>query len=110
MALTENAGRHKECLGSELELKEVPGSPSEQFQGDGKDKILHSSLTIDGLQILTGSDMTDMDGYTKGNKISLALNCNREPEIFSVFEKLGKGGRVSTPLKEVFWEAYSVRW
>jgi len=90
---------YKECLGGQLELKEAVDSPHEQFQGDGKDKILHSSLTIEGMQILMGSDMTDMDGYTKGNNIALALDCNNEAEIISLFDKLGKGGRVSAPLK-----------
>lgn len=96
---------YKECLGGELEIKETAGSPSEQFQGDSKDKILHSSLTIEGVQIIMGSDMTDQEGYTKGNNIALVLNCNSEAEIFSLFDKLGKGGRVSSPLKEEFWGA-----
>ncbi len=94
---------YKECLGGELELKETAGSPSEQFQGDVTNKIMHSSLTIDGLQILMGSDMTDKDGYTKGNNIALALNCNSEEEIYSLFEKLSKGGEIYAPLKEEFW-------
>lgn len=96
---------YKECLGGKLELKEATGSPSEQFQDDSKNKILHSSLTIDGVQILMGSDMTDQDGYTKGNNIALALNCDSETEIFSLFDKLSKSGRVSAPLKEEFWGA-----
>jgi len=109
---------YKECLGGELELQVKDSSPSGQFQSNGKDKILHSSLTIDGVQVLMGSDMTDQDGYTKGNNIALALNCDSEVEIFSLFDKLGKGGRVSAPLKEEFWGAllgtlidkYGIKW
>jgi len=96
---------YNECLGGELELQDMVASPSEQFKHKGKDKILHSSLTIDGVQILMGSDMTDQDGYTKGNNIALALSCGSEAEIYALFDKLGKGGRVAVPLKEEFWGA-----
>ena len=96
---------YKECLGGELELQEAAGSPSEQFQGDGNNKILHSSLTIEGLQILMGSDMTDKDGYIKGNNVALAITCNSQAEIFSLFDKLSKGGSVSARPKEEFWGA-----
>lgn len=96
---------YHECLGGELEIKEMSTSPTQQVRNANKNEILHSSLTIDGLQILMGSDMVDQDGYTKGNNIALALDCSSEQEIFSLFDKLGKSGRVSAPLKEEFWGA-----
>lgn len=96
---------YHECLGGELEVKETSTSPAEQVGDAEENKILHSSLTVDGLQILMGSDMVDQDGYTKGNNIALAISCNSEEEIFRLFDKFGKSGRVSAPLKEEFWGA-----
>ncbi len=96
---------YQECFGGELELQEVAATPVKQFAEGEKNKIFHSSLIKDGLQILMGSDMTDSDGYSKGNNIALAISCNSEEEIYSLFDKLGKGGKVSAPPKVEFWGA-----
>lgn len=109
---------YKECLGGELELQEVSGSPMEQFWKGAKDQIFHSSLTVNGMPVIMGSDMVDQSGYTKGNNVALAMSCSSEEEIRSLFDKLSKGGRVLQPLKEEFWGAifgtmedqYGIRW
>lgn len=69
-----------------------------------KDNILHSSLS-NGSMVLMATDMVTPDGYTKGNNISLSLNCNSEEEINTFFTKLSAGGKVLDPLKEQFWGA-----
>lgn len=96
---------YQECLGGELELQEVGGTPVQQFAESEKDKILHSSLTKGGLQILMGSDMIDQNGYLKGNNIALSISCSSEQEIYNLFDKLSKGGKISAPPKEEFWGA-----
>lgn len=108
---------YQECLGGELELRQVAGSPMEQFWPAGKNQIYHSSLSINGLLIM-GSDMTGPGGQVKGNDISLAIGCSSEEEINSLFDKLGKGGTVMDELKEQFWgdifgaleDKYGTRW
>lgn len=94
---------YQQCFGGELEFQEVAATPVKQFSAGEKDKIYHSSLAKDGLPILMGSDMTDGEGYSKGNNIALAISCNSEEDIYSLFDKLGKDGKVSAPLKEEFW-------
>src|SRR3954453_18134870 len=79
---------YQECLGGELELQEVAGSPMEQFCQGAKDQVFHSSLNINGLPIIMGSDMVDQSGYTKGNNIALAVSCSSEEEIRNLFDKL----------------------
>jgi PhnB protein len=109
---------YQECLGGALEIQEVAGSPAEQFCHGAKDQVFHSSLTINGLQIIMGSDMVDQSGYTKGNNVALAMGCSSEEEIRSLFDKLSKGGRVFQALKEEFWGAifgsiedqFGIRW
>jgi PhnB protein len=109
---------YQACLGGELQLQEVGGSPMEPFWQGAKDQIFHSSLTINGVQVLMGSDMVDQSGYTKGNNIALAMNCKSEEEIHSLFSILSKGGKVFQALKEEFWGAifgsmedqFGIRW
>jgi len=109
---------YKKCLGGELELQEVTGSPMEKFWQGAKDQVFHSSLTINGLPVIMGSDMVDQSGYTKGNNVALAMSCSSEEEIHSLFDKLSKSGRAFQPLKEEFWGAifgsmedqYGIRW
>lgn len=96
---------YQECLGGELELQQVAGSPMEQSWTGAMDQVFHSSLTINGVQILMGSDMTDQAGYIKGTNIALAMGCSNEEEIQTLFARLQEGGRVYHPLKQEFWGA-----
>lgn len=109
---------YQECIGGELELKEVAGSAMEKTWQGNKDQIFHSSLTINGQQMIMGSDMVDQDGYSKGNNIALAMDCSNANEIHTVFEKLSKDGKVFSELKEQAWGAifgslqdkFGIRW
>ena len=96
---------YKECLGGELTLQTVEGSPIEaQCPAAMKGQILHSSLIKNGL-LLMGTDMVGPDGYTKGNNIALSVNCSSEEEINEFFSRLSAGGKIIDPLKVQFWGA-----
>jgi len=69
-----------------------------------KDCILHSTLTRDAL-VLFGSDMVPQSGLSRGNAVSLSLDCGSEDEIKTCFEKLSSGGTADYPLEETFWGA-----
>jgi PhnB protein len=93
---------YQECLGGELHLQPVSGSPMEnQLPHEEKQKILHSSLTNDNL-VLLASDIVEKGKLVKGNTISLSLHCNSEEEIKSFFFKLASGGHVAHPLHHFF--------
>jgi PhnB protein len=93
---------YQQCLGGELRLQTVGGSPMEdQMPSEAKQKILHSSLTKDNL-VLLASDISEKGKLVKGNSISLSLHCNSEEEIISVFAKLASGGQVAHPLHHFF--------
>lgn len=109
---------YKTCLGGDLSLQTVEGSPIEvQCPAGMKHQILHSSLTK-GALLLMGSDMIGPDGYIKGNTVALSLNCSSEEEINSFYTKLSEGGKILDPLKTQFWGAmfgvfndrYGIRW
>ncbi len=96
---------YKKCLGGELVFQTIGESPlSEKMSKKMKDCILHSTLT-NGTLLLMGSDMVSENGLTKGNAVSLTLNCNSEKEIKSCYKKLSAGGQVNHPLEDTFWGA-----
>jgi len=96
---------YKHCLGAELAMQTVEGSPiEEQCPAAMKHQILHASLTKDCLLVM-GSDMIGPDGFHMGTNMSLSLNCCSEEEINVFFSKLSDGGKIIHPLREEFWGA-----
>ncbi len=96
---------YKTCLGGELMLQTIGESPlSEQMPPQMQACILHSTLTTEGF-VLMGSDMTPETGLSKGNAVSLMLNCSNEVEINALFKALSEGGTVKHPLETTFWGA-----
>lgn len=94
---------YQECLGGELNLQTVAGSPIEaQCPPAIHQHILHSSLT-NGPLLLMASDMMAGRGVTKGNSIALNITCGSEEEINSFYNSLSAGGQVLDPLKVQFW-------
>ena len=109
---------YQECLGGELTVQTIEGSPVEaQCPAAMKNHILHASLLKNGL-VLMASDMIGPDGFIKGNTISLSLNCSSEREIKTFFSNLSSGGQITHPLEEQIWGAtfgvltdkYGIRW
>jgi PhnB protein len=109
---------YKECLGGELALQTVEGSPIEaQCPPAIKNQVLHASLMKEAI-LLMGSDMVGPDGFIKGNTMSLSLSCSSEEEINSFFSNLSEGGKIIHPLRVEFWGAifgvftdkFGVRW
>jgi len=93
---------YKECLGGELTLQTVKGSPMEShWPKEMHNNILHASLQKEGLSLL-GSDMVEPVGLSAGNSVSLALICNDEEEIEVFFENLAEGGSVKYPLHNFY--------
>jgi len=93
---------YQACLGGELMMQTVGGSPMEdQMPADAKQKILHASLTRDCL-VLLACDISGSDRLVKGNTISLSLHCSSEEEIKLFFKRLSAGGSIAHPLHEFF--------
>ena len=95
---------YKECLGGELVMQKIGESPmAAQMPGEMAARILHSSLTKEGL-VLMASDMMG-DKIINGNNIILCLNCGSDEEINSFFNNLSTGGKINQPLQQSFWGA-----
>jgi PhnB protein len=95
---------YQKCLGGELFLQTVEGTPvAAQMPTETGQNILHSTLTHGSL-VLKGSDM--MHGErVEGNMVSLMLNCNSDAEIRQFFTALSADGQVTLPLADQFWGA-----
>lgn len=65
--------------------------------------ILHSSLSSGGVVIMA-SDL-NRETPAEGNTISLALNCQSEEELSTLFSKLSRDGNVIEPIGDVPWGA-----
>jgi PhnB protein len=109
---------YQQCLGGELSLQTIEGSPVEEYCGAGTGhQILHGFLQKEGF-LLMASDMEGPGGYVPGNTVSLCLACNSEAEINTRFAALSAGGTVLDPLGVKFWgdtfgvltDKFGVRW
>ncbi len=96
---------YQQCLGGELQLQTVGESPiADKLPGQMKDLILHARLT-NGNIVLMGSDMVGEEGLTKGNSVSLMLDCTSEEEIRRYYAALAAGGKATHSLEISFWGA-----
>src|SRR5579872_4260587 len=109
---------YNDCIGGELNMQTVEGSPLEKDCTEAlQHHILHASLTK-GALLLMGSDMEGPEGFIKGNNIALSLNCSSNEEIKRFFSNLSASGTVVHPLSEAFWGAtfgvltdkFGIRW
>ena len=96
---------YKDCLGGELHLQTIGESPlAAKMPAQMKECILHATLIKDGL-VLMGSDMVADKGLSKGNNISMAINCSSKEQIESFYDKLSAGGNKDHALEQTFWGA-----
>jgi PhnB protein len=96
---------YKECLGGELELNTVAGSPIENDVPESvRQGILHSTLTTENFTLMA-SDMRPADQLPQEGPISLMINCTSDEEASQLFGKLSEGGSVFCPLGPSFWGA-----
>lgn len=95
---------YQQCLGGELVMQKIAESPmAAQMPSEMGPKILHSSLTHNGIVLMASDCMGDK--IVNGNNVALCMNCSSEEEINLVFKNLSEGGKVIEPLQQSFWGA-----
>lgn len=83
-------------------MQTVKGSPMEShWPKEVQNNILHGSLENESLT-LSGSDMVEPEGLSKGNNVSLSLICSSNEEIELFFEKLSADGKIKYPLHNFY--------
>jgi len=97
---------YKSIFGGEFAMLqrfgESPNVPSQL-----KDKIMHISLPI-GSNILMGTDACDEMGFnlTQGNNFYICIGPDSKEHADKLFNALAEGGKINTPLQDMFWGAY----
>lgn len=73
-----------------------------------KNRIMHVSLPISKETILMGSDQGgDWAPELKiGNNFSISVTPESKEEADKLFNELSKGGKITMPLADTFWNAY----
>ena len=95
---------YKDCLDAKLEIQTAAQSPmAEQMPPGMKDFVLHARLEKGNI-ILMASDAKDKN-MTRGDMLTLMVQCDTEEEIKVYFANLSAGGKVNMPLAKQFWGA-----
>jgi PhnB protein len=93
---------YKAIFGGELFMQKAGDSEAkDQMPPEFHDKILHSHLKTDTIEIMA-TDMTPTKPL-EGNTVYLALICKGEDEVSSFFTKLSEGGKIEQPLQKAFF-------
>lgn len=96
---------YKECLGGELMIQPVAGTPAAEHvpAGEAQQGVLHSSLTNGDFELFA----SDAGGHpvTQGDSVSVSLNFDNAEDIASCFGKMAAGGTITMPLADAFWGA-----
>jgi PhnB protein len=102
---------YREVFGGEFlqpiqRFRDVPGLPP--MSAEDGEKIMHVELAIVGGHVLMGTDALESLGQslTMGTNVHLNLEPDTRAEADRLFAALAAGGKVTTPMQEMFWGAY----
>ncbi|ATH94391.1 glyoxalase [Bacillus glycinifermentans] len=104
---------YQDALGGEVQNVQLADG-IESFKGH-EGKYLHAELHL-GDSVIHFSDV--FGKVTKGDHVSVTLECESEEEIRRAYEALKSGGQASLELQKTFWGAlhanvtdkYGVKW
>ncbi|MDB5013163.1 MAG: hypothetical protein JWQ25_1365 [Daejeonella sp.] len=80
---------------------DIPAVPDNQ-----KDKIMHITLPISKETMLMGNDSLDHSGLSTSDNITLIVETDSKQKADVLCTKLSDGGKISMPMREVFWGSY----
>ncbi|MEQ1505463.1 MAG: VOC family protein [Myxococcota bacterium] len=109
-----------EYRGGIARMGDMPPGPGMPTLSDAeRTMIMHIELPILGGHVLMGTDALPSMGHTVvfGTNFSLNLEPDTRAEADRLFRALSEGGKVTTPLQEMFWgyfgtlvDRFGVQW
>ena len=86
----------------------MKGPDGKETPPEFQNKIMHVSLPIGNGNILMGTDALDEMGFklTVGNNFYICINPDSKQEADRLFTGLSAGGKINTPMQDMFWGAY----
>lgn len=105
---------YKSVFGTEFSapiahFKDIPPQPDQPPVAEAdKNLVMHVALPILGGHVLMGTDAPESIGFAvkTGNNIYINLEPDTRSETRRLFKALSEGGKVETPLQEMFWGGY----
>ncbi len=98
---------YQKCLGGKLHFRTLnESSQGKEFPAPMKKFVLHALLENDSL-LLIGTDLVHEDGLSKGNAVSILLDCSSKEEAINYYSKLAEEGKVTHPIAENYWGSLS---
>ena len=105
---------YKSVFGTEFQgeigrMGDVPASDGmPPLPEEDKNLVMHVALPILGGTVLMGTDILESMGHmlTEGNNVYINLEPDTREETDALFAKLSQGGKVETPLQDMFWGDY----
>ena len=98
-----------EFSGPIARFRDIPPQPGQPPlpERDG-DLVMHIALPILGGHVLMGTDAPDSMGFNlrQGNNVHINLEPDTRSETNRLFRLLAEGGKVETPLQEMYWGGY----
>jgi len=97
---------YKQALGAQVEMimrySESPDPPPPDMVKPGSEnKIMHSSITVDGQRIMISDG--GCSGESKIGGFSVSLSVGSEADAKRYFEGLSEGGQVQLPITATFF-------
>ena len=98
---------YKTVFGGEFSALQRFGE-GQQIPATLKDKIMHVALPIGKGNLLMGTDACEEMGFkvTQGNNFYICISPDSKQDADRLFNQLSTGGKVNTPLQDMFWGAY----
>jgi PhnB protein len=71
-----------------------------------QDKVIHAGISVFGCQIMLADGLPDHYASI-GNNINISINFEKKEgkNMDDLFQKLGQGGSITTPLEDTYWGA-----
>ena len=87
---------------------DMPANPDHPLADEDQQLVIHVELPILGGHMLMGTDAPASMGFTltRGNNVFINLEPDDRAETTRLFNALSEGGKVETPLQEMFWGGY----
>ena len=88
---------------------DIPAAPDQPPMPEAdKNLVMHVELPLLGGFVLMGTDAPESMGFTVnfGNNIFINLEPDTRVETDRLFQALSVGGKIETPLQDMFWGAY----